>query len=85
MERLRDDPFYLADDRPSTKPLVEDVDSIPVVRLDDLPPLPQSPGEIYTLLLRVLHLLTVIRTHSKFSSAELTKHTTGDYTAGLCH
>lgn len=42
MERLRDDPFYLADDRPATKPKVDDVDSIPVVRLDDLPPLPQS-------------------------------------------
>lgn len=45
LERLRDDPFYLADDRPATKPKVADLDSIPVVRLDDLPPLPQSSGE----------------------------------------
>ena len=37
LERLRDDPFYLADDRPAAKSKVyDDVDSIPVVRLDDL-------------------------------------------------
>ena len=41
---MRDDPFYLADDR-SSRPKVDDVDNIPVVRLDDLPPLPQSTGE----------------------------------------
>ena len=44
LERLRDDPFYLANDRPATKPKDDDLDSIPVVRLDDLPPLPQSSG-----------------------------------------
>ena len=48
MERLRDDPFYLTDDQPSAKALVkDDVDSIPVVHLDDLPPLQQSSGEYY--------------------------------------
>ncbi|KAH9929816.1 adaptin N terminal region-domain-containing protein [Fomitopsis serialis] len=40
-ERLRDDPYYLIDDRPS-RASVNDVDSIPVVRLDDLPPLSQG-------------------------------------------
>ncbi|OBZ78815.1 AP-3 complex subunit delta-1 [Grifola frondosa] len=42
LERMRDDPYYLIDDRPSMKPNPVDVDSIPVVRLDDLPPLPQA-------------------------------------------
>jgi AP-3 complex subunit delta len=46
MERMRDDPFYLADDR-HAQPKVEDVDNIPVVRLDDLPPLPQSTGTFW--------------------------------------
>ncbi|EPT03380.1 hypothetical protein FOMPIDRAFT_1022378 [Fomitopsis schrenkii] len=41
-ERLRDDPYYLIDDRPSRSSSVNDVDSIPVVRLDDLPPISQA-------------------------------------------
>ncbi|TFY69220.1 hypothetical protein EVJ58_g565 [Rhodofomes roseus] len=42
-ERLRDDPYYLIDDRPSVSAIsANDVDSIPVVRLDDLPPLSQA-------------------------------------------
>lgn len=45
MERMRDDPFYLGDDRPAAGGKVEDMDAIPVVRLDDMPPLPQPPGE----------------------------------------
>ncbi|KAH9932073.1 Ap3d1 protein [Epithele typhae] len=51
LERLRDDPYYLVDDRaPPTRldsgPSAQDIDSIPVVRLDDLPPLAQGtvPG-----------------------------------------
>lgn len=40
LERLRDDPYYLMDDRPPPTRLgAADVDSIPVVKLDDLPPL----------------------------------------------
>ncbi|TBU29793.1 Adaptor protein complex AP-3 delta subunit [Dichomitus squalens] len=40
LERLRDDPYYLMDDRPPlTKFGATDVESIPVVKLDDLPPL----------------------------------------------
>ncbi|KAF9245651.1 adaptin N terminal region-domain-containing protein [Melanogaster broomeanus] len=35
LERLREDPYYITDDRPQ-KPVVDDIDSIPVVRLDDL-------------------------------------------------
>jgi AP-3 complex subunit delta-1 len=38
---MRDDPYYIMDDR-SVKPPVDDIDSIPVVRLDDLPPLPKG-------------------------------------------
>lgn len=42
---MRDDPFYLTAEQPSARPrLNEDVDSIPVVRLDDLPSLSQSSG-----------------------------------------
>lgn len=41
MERLKDDPFYLVDDRPP-RAIPPDVDSIPIVRLDDLPPLSQG-------------------------------------------
>lgn len=35
MEQLRDDPYYLIDDTP--KPVVLDVDAIPIVRLEDMP------------------------------------------------
>lgn len=43
MERLRDDPYYLVDDRPPpTRLSAPDVDAIPVVRLDDLPLLAQG-------------------------------------------
>ncbi|KAI0800586.1 Adaptor protein complex AP-3 delta subunit [Fomes fomentarius] len=43
MERLRDDPYYLVDDRPPpTRLRAPDVDAIPVVRLDDLPLLAQA-------------------------------------------
>ncbi|KAI0783126.1 Adaptor protein complex AP-3 delta subunit [Abortiporus biennis] len=53
LERMRDDPFYLTDDRASRKPSTsaagvvaeEDLDSIPIVRLDDLPPLSQGKLE----------------------------------------
>ncbi|KAJ7269381.1 adaptin N terminal region-domain-containing protein [Mycena haematopus] len=39
-ERLRDDPYYIIDDKPSTsKRLDQDIDSIPVVRLEDMPSL----------------------------------------------
>ncbi|PIL31329.1 hypothetical protein GSI_06027 [Ganoderma sinense ZZ0214-1] len=42
LERLRDDPYYLMDDRPPPRLGAADVESIPVVRLDDLPPLAAS-------------------------------------------
>ncbi|KAJ7109859.1 Ap3d1 protein [Mycena epipterygia] len=39
-ERLREDPYYIIDDRPSTSMRVdEDLDSIPVVRLEGMPSL----------------------------------------------
>ncbi|KAF8131643.1 adaptin N terminal region-domain-containing protein [Boletus edulis] len=37
LERMREDPYYITDGRP-TRTVVDDIDSIPVVRLDDLPP-----------------------------------------------
>ena len=43
-ERLRDDPYYLMDDRSTAVKAPVDVEAIPVVRLDDLPPLPMTPG-----------------------------------------
>ncbi|PSR72553.1 hypothetical protein PHLCEN_2v11546 [Hermanssonia centrifuga] len=44
LERMRDDPYYLTDNRASSR-LQDDIDSIPVVRLDDLPPLPPPSAE----------------------------------------
>lgn len=38
---LKDDPYYIIDDRPKVQP-DDDVDSIPVVRLDDMPTLNSS-------------------------------------------
>lgn len=37
LAQLRDDPYYIIDDRPLKA--VEDVDSIPVVHLEDMPPI----------------------------------------------
>ena len=45
---MRDDPYYLTDDRQHRKPGDEDLDSIPIVRLDDLPPLSQGVHSGYT-------------------------------------
>ncbi|KAI0094397.1 Ap3d1 protein [Irpex rosettiformis] len=43
LERQRDDPFYLTDSRqPAQGPTQDDVDLIPVVRLDDLPGLSEG-------------------------------------------
>lgn len=38
---MRDDPYYIVDDRPTKPHLLDDLDSIPVVRLD-LPPMPKG-------------------------------------------
>jgi AP-3 complex subunit delta-1 len=42
LERMRDDPYYIFDDSSSKPPPLDDVDSIPVVRLDDLAPMPKG-------------------------------------------
>ena len=46
MEELRDDPYYIMDDQSKTSKHAKndslDIESIPVVRLDDLPPLNSS-------------------------------------------
>ena len=52
LERLREDPYYLMDDRPpptQSAPSADDVDSIPVVRLDDMPPLPTECTFLHAL------------------------------------
>jgi len=51
MELRRHDPYYIPD-RPYSVPSTSDIDSIPVVRLDDLPPLPQATEIRYPSLLR---------------------------------
>lgn len=41
LERMRDDPYYIVDAEPA-KPAHEDLDAIPIVHLEDMPPLPKS-------------------------------------------
>lgn len=48
IERLKDDPYYIFDKKEIEKPIPSassDVDSIPIVRLDDLMPI--APGPSY--------------------------------------
>lgn len=47
---MRDDPYYIMDDsiRKTQTPAV-DVDSIPVIRLDDLPPIPKGPLNVHNI------------------------------------
>lgn len=40
LEQMRDDPYYLMDDRPPKTVAAEDLDVIPIVRLEELLPLP---------------------------------------------
>ena len=45
IERLKDDPYYIFDKEELEKPIAstsEEVDSIPIIRLDDL--MPVAPG-----------------------------------------
>ncbi|KAI0005535.1 hypothetical protein BJV74DRAFT_232413 [Russula compacta] len=51
MELRRHDPYYIQD-RPHSAPSADDVDFIPVIRLDDLPPLSQVTETQYPSLLR---------------------------------
>ena len=56
LERMKDDPYYIVDDRPS-KLLDDDVDSIPVVRLDDMPLLPKGSGfDVLWIVCRLTHV-----------------------------
>lgn len=50
---MREDPYYITDQRP-TRTAVYDLDSIPVVRLDDLPP-PLPKGDALTTKPCVTH------------------------------
>ncbi|KAK7464464.1 AP-3 complex subunit delta [Stygiomarasmius scandens] len=50
LERLKDDPYYIMDKAPSRpSPAPEDVDSIPVVRLDDMPSLSDIDSRLPSL------------------------------------
>ncbi|KAI0307634.1 adaptin N terminal region-domain-containing protein [Multifurca ochricompacta] len=51
MELRRHDPYYIPD-RPYSAPFTNEVDTIPVVRLDDLPPLSQVAETQFPSLLR---------------------------------
>jgi AP-3 complex subunit delta len=42
LERMKDDPYYIVDNRQSKSIDDDDVDLIPVVRIDDLPLLPKG-------------------------------------------
>lgn len=44
-EQLKDDPYYILDDTPS-KPTDEEVNDIPVIRLEDMPSI--VPGQLLT-------------------------------------
>jgi AP-3 complex subunit delta-1 len=49
IERLKDDPYYIFDKKELEKPIAStssDIDSIPIVRLDDLMPI--APGAPYS-------------------------------------
>ncbi|KAI6025395.1 hypothetical protein BKA83DRAFT_4260632 [Pisolithus microcarpus] len=49
LERMREDPYYIIDDQTS-KPPVDDVDSIPIAQLDELPPpTPKVEPRLFTL------------------------------------
>ncbi|KAI0323040.1 adaptin N terminal region-domain-containing protein [Amylostereum chailletii] len=52
LERQRDDPYYIGVGEPSKLPNMGDIDSIPVVHLDDLPPMPQASTPRLPTLLR---------------------------------
>ncbi|THH03450.1 hypothetical protein EW145_g6241 [Phellinidium pouzarii] len=49
MEMLRDDPYYIIEDPPKNRELI-DVDSIPVVRLDNLLPINSTPHQDYLIV-----------------------------------
>lgn len=67
MELRRDDPYYIPD-RPYSVPSTSDVDSIPVVRLDDLPPLPQGSLQIIFFIPRVGLTSTTKGTETRYPS-----------------
>lgn len=52
--QMRDDPYYLVDDPPPrTTTQLDDVDSIPIVRLDDIPSPEESEYGVPSLALHV--------------------------------
>ncbi|KAH7915689.1 adaptin N terminal region-domain-containing protein [Hygrophoropsis aurantiaca] len=59
LERMRDDPYYIIDDGPKKAP-VDDIDSIPVVRLDDLP-MPVKDGPRLPVLKSLISQSSVTR------------------------
>jgi AP-3 complex subunit delta-1 len=80
LERLRDDPYYLVDNRAATKRPpprnTHDIDSIPIVRLDDMPAFPNGtfpPPLLY-------HSVMSYRCHPSLASF----HTTGSETNNTC-
>lgn len=71
IERLKDDPYYIFDKKEIEKPIPptsSDVDSIPIVRLDDLMPI--APSTSYCIRGDITALLTPLHCST---------YTTGDY------
>lgn len=53
---MREDPYYIVDDRPSKTASKDDIDGIPIVHLDDLPP-PLPKGSYLILVAIKTYLL----------------------------
>lgn len=63
IERLKDDPYYIFDKKELGKPIAStssDIDSIPIVRLDDLMPI--APGAPFCIRADVVIILTHLGT-----------------------
>ena len=60
LERMLDDPYYIVDTRKPSRPPHEDVDSIPIVRLEDMPALPKGRGTLLSFVAYSLRMLWLI-------------------------
>lgn len=61
IERLKDDPYYIFDKKKLEKPITStssDIDSIPIVRLDDL--MPVAPGPPFCIHADTATFLTLL-------------------------
>ncbi|KAJ8508456.1 hypothetical protein ONZ45_g9263 [Pleurotus djamor] len=52
LEKLKDDPYYIIDDKPVQDSIPGDIDSIPIVKLEDMPPLSNDPAVLRAPILK---------------------------------